>query len=307
MKLIMHRNRFLILFGTIILISTAIYVYTAPSSVGTENEIEQIKEKMRVKIDNLDWRIRKECIMNIPKRILRDNRFKNDEAILDLMWKLFMEERSFIKVHPEILLKNEEYGRYFTNLLKRIADNKKRVGKYQIHKFLVDIPYWGETTFRMIHEEGGEDILPQLLERLDNKTYNSKQDLRSGIIAITYKYIALGKCSKESIDILKKRYIGFLSDEAFDESDSLPVKSSIRKRAITGLGVIGDKDAIPKIKPLLKDLYRRKTLYDPKTGFRMKKEITYYPVREEAEKVIKLLEDGKRLTINDIISQFGDD
>lgn len=313
----MRKNQFLVLFGTIILISTAIYVYTARSNARPENEIEQIKRQIRIKTDNPDWRIRKECIMNIPKRISRrDSRFRNDEEVLDLMWRLFIEEIEFIKANPKIYLPldSKEYRQYFENLLKIIyyqlifgLDNEKRVEKYKIHRFLVDIPYWRETAFRIIANEGGEDILPQLLERLDNKKYNSKQDLRDGIIAITYKYIAEGKCSKKSINLLKKRYIRFLSEEAYDKDDSLLVKSHIRKSAITGLGVIGDRDVIPKIEPFLNDPYYKRTLYDPKTGFRMKKKITYYPVREETEKVIKLLKAGKRLTINDIIPQFGDD
>ena len=104
---------------------------------------------------------------------------------------------------------------------------------------------------------------------------------------------------------MKNVYLSFLSDDAFEPDVSPSVKSALRQRAITGLGVIGDKDVLPHLQPFLHDpYYRDNTAYDPQTGFlRTQGGARYYPVREKAKRVIQRLEHGEQLTLDDVKPQ----
>ena len=262
------------------------------SAVATVRKPDVIAE-VRTALLHDDWRRGEQAISSIRK-----TRNGLNTELSGLLLELLRKEMARLEHSPMLLSKDQAYRDYFSTLVKILSVNTSE----RLDILLVNLPYWEETIFHVLVTQGGEDILPKLLLRLSHQP-DQQQDLRSGILAITYTHIAQHKYSSQQIRTLKDIYLSFLFDAAFHPNDSLSVRSTIKMQAIIGLGVIGEQDVLPLLTPLLTDQYcKENTFYDPTTGLQTKSQgMQYCPVREEAKRVIGYLEKKEKLLLDDLL------
>lgn len=135
---------------------------------------------------------------------------------------------------------------------------------------------WGEGVHNVVRKKVGE-IVEHLIKRIKAAEEHKNYAEITAILMILSEGIETKKIAKKEYKKIKEVFIRALKHE----------DPYIRREAVKGLGIIGDIDVIPLIEKLLTDSY----MSEEEIQNGVKK---IYPVREEAKKVLKKLEEKKK-------------
>lgn len=277
-------KKHLVLLGLVILIH-------ANYLVAEENSVEEIRkmpaEKLVELLKNPDWRIRDDAIVyglrkfrHIDERGRKGDfkKFAGDQQIKVALIELLKHENSirerwwedYEKKKGKVEFLHKKYGEGYGEYCLDLADAVIHLKDRRSLTALVGVVECGGMPKKAV-VEFGEDAVAPLIDRYEKtKNYTAKDS----IIDALGKIVETKKLSDRS-----RKKIKDITIKALDSENPFA-----RKYAVHVLGIIGDTDVIPILKSIVNS--------DPYTSVRGGKKgerIKIYPVREEAEKVLKQL------------------
>lgn len=279
-----------------------------PSDLNERKEIDTILSQL----NDPNWRVRDGALCRLielppyPGRWQVREEYRNDERVRTALINLFIHEVEHQhEPCPNGEIKGEEYAEYESALAQSVVSLKDKRPlpyflKYGCYDYIRDY----------IVEVGDESVVRERLKDLENidPVYPVRTELSIEILGRMVKkeegYIPTGT-TREEIKQAIVRTLKQCKHIEIDKSDPYSELNSssqawIRLRTIQSLGNFADPSLIPIIRPYLNDPYsetREKTELrqeGKKATVVTVGKVTIYPVREEAQRVLKLLEEKKK-------------
>lgn len=232
-------------------------------------------EKILNQLGSSDWKER-EKVIHFPRRYEIGKLF-NDERVKVKLISILEEETKRYKTYFKNPLTMEEYDTnpeakrfwiYYRDLTDIVAITKDK----KASSVLVNSEIWGEAEVNALKEIGEPAIVP-LLSRF--RTEKHDQLCRDAIVSILNSIV-----KKHNISIDSKNKI---SDDFINSLKNKKEDSWVKKSVIEWFGYVKDKRIIPLLRQIIKeDIHTEKKTINGK-------EVKYYPIREEAERVLTIL------------------